>query len=47
MILECVFILGLITGLFTGLILFLIFYWDEVKGNKEFDERQERYKKMI
>ena len=46
MILELSFIFGLINGMFASLILFLIFYWEEIKASKEFDERQEKYKKM-
>lgn len=46
MLFEIVFIMGLITGLLAALILFLIIF-RENKASKEFDERQERYKKMI
>ena len=47
MILECVFILGLITGMFASLILFLIIYREDIKPKEEFNKRQEKYKKMI
>ena len=47
MILELVFIIGLCTGLLAGLILFFIFDYDDRKARKEFEERQERYKRMI
>lgn len=47
MILEMVFILGLTTGLFTGLIVYLIIYREDVKAVKEFNKRQEKYRKMI
>ena len=47
MILEIVFILGLCTGLITGLILFYILFHDDLKALDEFEERQEKYRKMI
>lgn len=47
MILELVFILGLIVGLSAALILFFIYSYEDKKAEKEFNERQERYKKMI
>ena len=47
MILELVFILGLIVGLSAALILFFISSYEDKKAEKEFDERQERYKRMI
>lgn len=47
MIMEIVFLLGLITGCLACLILFLIIYREDIKAVKEFDERQERYKRMI
>lgn len=46
MILELVFIIGLGTGLLAGLILFFICEYEDRKARKEFDERQEKYKKM-
>lgn len=46
MILECVFLLGVITGLAASLIIFLFISHEERKAKKEFDERQEKYKKM-
>lgn len=46
MILELIFLSGLATGIIASLILVLIFYKEE-KASKEFDERQEKYKKMI
>lgn len=42
MILECIFILGVVTGLVIGLILFLVFFRED-----DFSKRQKRYKKMI
>lgn len=47
MILECVFLLGLFTGMFASVILFLIIYREDLKAEKEFDKRQEKYKKLI
>ena len=47
MILELIFIFGLITGVIAGLILFYILFHDDLKALDDFDERQERYKKMI
>lgn len=47
MILEIVFIIGLITGLSAGLILFYILDYEDRKAKDEFDERQENYKRMI
>ena len=47
MILESVFLLGLITGLVVGLILFYIIFRDDFRAVEEFNQRQERYKKMI
>ena len=47
MILECVFILGLTTGLVAGLILFYIVFYEDMKAVKEFNERQERYRRMV
>ena len=46
MILELIFLSGLFTGVLASLILVLFFY-RESKADKEFDERQEKYKKMI
>ena len=42
-----VFLMGLSVGLLASIILFLIFYRKEIKAMKEFDERQEQYKRMI
>lgn len=47
MILELIFLSGLCTGILASLILVLFFYREEKKAEKEFDERQEKYKKMI
>ena len=47
MILEMVFVLGLLTGLSSFLILFLLFYREDFKAWREFNKRQEYYKKMI
>ena len=47
MILESVFLLGLITGLVAGLILFYIIFRDDFRAVEEFNQRQERYRKMI
>lgn len=47
MILELVFIMGLTVGLVVGLILFYILFRDDLKALDEFNERQERYRKMI
>lgn len=47
MILKLTFILGLTTGIVTGLILFYILFRDDLKAMDEFEERQERYRKMI
>jgi len=47
MILELSFLIGLITGLCAGLILFYILFYEDLKALKEFNERQERYRKMI
>lgn len=46
MILEIFFLSGLATGVFASLIL-VIFFYREDKSSKEFEERQERYRKMI
>ena len=46
MILELIFLSGLATGVFASLII-VIFFYREDKSSKEFDERQEKYKKMI
>ena len=42
-----VFIIGLSTGMFAGSVLFYIFYYDEIKAVREFNKRQERYKRMV
>ena len=47
MILELIFISGLITGLLAGLILFYFLFHDDLKALDDFDERQEKYKRMI
>ena len=47
MILELVFIIGLITGIIAGLILFYILFREDFKALDEFEERQEKYRKMI
>lgn len=47
MIIEFVFLLGLLTGLATGLILFYILFHEDLKALDEFEERQEKYKRMI
>jgi len=46
-ILDIVFLLGLTTGILTAVILFYIFYYEDIKAVKEFNERQEHYRKMI
>ena len=46
MILELVFLLGLITGIIAGLILFYILFHDDLKAADDFEERQKKYKKM-
>ena len=46
MMLELIFISGLITGLLAGLILFYFLFHDDLKALDDFDERQEKYKKM-
>ena len=47
MILEIVFILGLTTGICASSILFYILFYEDMKAVKEFNRRQERYRKMI
>ncbi|WP_295588764.1 hypothetical protein [uncultured Methanobrevibacter sp.] len=47
MILELVFIIGLITGLVAGLIVFYLLFREDFKALDEFEERQEKYRKMI
>ena len=47
MILEIIFLTGLFTGLVAGLILFYFLFHDDLKALDDFDERQERYRKMI
>lgn len=47
MILELVFIIGLILGLVAGLILFYLLFREDFKALDEFEERQEKYRKMI
>ncbi len=46
MILELIFLSGLATGILASIILVLIFYKEE-KASKDFEERQEKYKRMI
>lgn len=46
MIFECVFLVGLFTGVLASLIL-VVFFYREDKRSREFDERQKKYKKMI
>lgn len=46
MILELFFLAGLFTGVLASLIL-VIFFYREDKRSREFDERQEKYKRMI
>lgn len=47
MILELIFLIGLTTGTVAGLILFYIIFREDMKAVEEFNERQERYKRMI
>ena len=47
MILELTFLIGLTTGSIAGLILFYILFHDDIKTVKEFNDRQERYRKLI
>ena len=47
MILELCFLIGLAAGLTAGAILFLIIFYEDFKAVKEFNERQEQYKKGI
>lgn len=47
MILELTFLIGLTTGSIAGLILFYFIFWDDIKAAKEFNKRQNRYRKMI
>ena len=46
MILEIIFLTGLFTGLVAGLILFYFLFHDDLKAADEFEERQQKYKKM-
>lgn len=46
MIFELFFLAGLFTGVLASLILVLFFYREE-KAEKEFSERQEKYKRML
>ena len=48
MILELVFILGMIVGFLSAGILFFIFFpISEYRSKKKFEKRQERYRRMI
>ena len=47
MIYEIAFLLGLTVGLVAGLILFYFLFYEDLKALDEFEERQERYRKMI
>ena len=47
MMLELTFLIGLIVGLLTALILFYFLFHDDLKAADDFEERQERYRKMI
>lgn len=47
MILESIFLLGLITGIIAGLILFYFLFHDDLKALDDFEERQNKYKRMI
>lgn len=45
--LGMVFIIGLTTGMFASSVLFYIFYYEDIKAVREFNKRQEKYKRMI
>ena len=47
MILELVFLIGLLTGMIAGGILFYLIYWDDFQAVKEFNKRQDQYRRMI
>ena len=47
MIYEIAFLLGLTVGTVAGLILFYLIFHEDLKALDEFEERQERYRKMI
>ena len=47
MILELVFLLGLISGYVASLILFYLLFGEDLKALDEFEKRQESYKRML
>ena len=47
MILKLCFLIGLATGLCAGSIIFYIIFHSDIKAVKEFNERQEMYKRRI
>lgn len=46
MILEIVFFIGLLAGILAGIVLFYTIFYEDMKAVEEFNERQEKYKKM-
>ena len=44
---QICFIIGLATGLLASSILFYIIFYEDIKAVKEFNERQEHYRRMI
>ena len=47
MIIELSFLIGVATGFAAGGSLFYFLYWDDFQAVKEFNRRQEKYRKMI
>ena len=45
--LQICFLIGLTTGIIASGILFYIIFYEDIKAVKEFNERQERYRRMI
>lgn len=47
MIWEIVFFLGLMLGVITGIILFYTIFYEDMHSVKEFNKRQEHYRKWL
>jgi len=47
MIFEVLFFIGVIIGIIAGILICYAILYKEIKAVKEFNKRQERYRKMI
>lgn len=44
---QLAFLIGFGTGIFVCTVLFFIIFYEDIKAVREFNDRQEKYRKMI